>query len=98
MDAIRQVLRGSLRHSLGLCAEADRLAAAWVVACGRALAGHGEVTGYNDGEVEIAVDGDSWLEQFRVMGAELRGELERIAGVRVAGIHFYKKKEIGRTR
>jgi hypothetical protein len=42
MERMRDVLRGSLGRSLRALPEEDRLAAAWPVACGSALAGHGE--------------------------------------------------------
>ena len=43
MQGMRDVLRGSLGRSLRELPDEDRLAAAWPVACGSALAGHGEV-------------------------------------------------------
>src|ERR1700751_152482 len=45
MQGVREVLRGSLGRSLRALPEEDRLAAAWVVACGPALAERAEVLG-----------------------------------------------------
>ncbi len=45
MDDMRSMLRGALGRSLSGMAEEDRLAAAWPVACGAAMAQHGEVVG-----------------------------------------------------
>ena len=92
MDSARDVLKNSLGRALIRLAPADRLAAAWVVACGSAIADRGEVVGYRDGIVEVAINGRPWLEQFRAMSAELERELARIAGVPVTGIHFYEKR------
>ena len=41
-----RVAKGSLGRSLDALREEDRLAAAWPVACGKALAERGSVTGY----------------------------------------------------
>ena len=55
MQGMRDMLRGSLARSLRPLPPLDRLAAAWPVACGSALAGHGEIVGYEDGVVRIVV-------------------------------------------
>jgi len=49
MEAMRELLRGSLRSSLSGMREEDRLAAAWTVACGHAMAEHGVVVGFEAG-------------------------------------------------
>ena len=95
MDALREILRNHLGRSLGGLAIADRLAAAWVVVCGPALAGRGEIVGYEDGQAVVAVEAGPWMEQFRAMQEELRGGLERVAGVRVTGIHLIRKRASG---
>ena len=46
--------------------EEDRLAAAWPVACGTAMAGHGKVVGYADGVVQVEVTDTAWMQQMRV--------------------------------
>ncbi|MBS1800282.1 MAG: DUF721 domain-containing protein [Acidobacteria bacterium] len=92
MDSVRNVLKTGISRSLGSLQEPDRLAAAWVVACGRAMAGRGTVIGYSGGVVEVEVATGAWLEQMKSMRAELAAELARIAGVPVTGIHFVVKR------
>jgi hypothetical protein len=89
MERMRDVLRGSLRRSLEALTEEDRLAAAWAVACGSALAGHGELMGFDAERVlHVRVDGAVWMQQFVAMRSALANDLGRIAGVKVAAIHF----------
>lgn len=88
MDDMRSMLRGALGRSLSGMAEEDRLAAAWPVACGAAMAQHGEVVGYEDGLVRVVVSDKAWLQQMQSMSGVLQRELGKIAGVAVTGIHF----------
>ena len=92
LEGMRDVLKGSLGRSLGALREEDRLAAAWPVACGKALAGHGTVVGYADGVVRVQVEDGAWMQQLRSMRGQLAGEMARIAGVRVSEIHFERKR------
>jgi predicted nucleic acid-binding Zn ribbon protein len=92
MEAMRDVLKSALSRGLRSLQEEDRLAAAWVVACGRTMAEHGTVVGYVSGVVEVEVSPGAWLEQMKVMREELTTELARIAGVPVTGIHFVVKR------
>ncbi len=85
---MRDLLKGSLGRSLGGLQDEDRLAAAWPVACGKAMAGRGTVVGYADGVVRVQVDDAAWLRQLMSMRGQLAREMERIAGVRVSEIHF----------
>jgi hypothetical protein len=91
MQTMRELMRGSLGRSLRELDEDDRLAAAWPVACGSAMAAHGEVLGL-DAErvlhVRVLESGAGWKQQFVHMRSGLAKELERIAGVRFNGIHF----------
>ncbi len=89
MQGMRDVLRGSLGRSLRELPDEDRLAAAWPVACGSALAGHGQVM-YLDAEdvLHVRVQGAQWMQQFLSMRSALANDLGRIAGVRLSGIHF----------
>lgn len=91
LEGMRSLLRGSLARSLRTLSEADRLAAAWAVACGRAMAERGEIVGFVDGVLEVEVKDAQWLEQMQVMGRQLAGEIGRIAGVRVREIHFRRR-------
>ncbi len=99
MEGMRDLLKGSLRRSLGAMQDEDRLAAAWPVACGKAMAERGVVVGYADGVVHVEVADGAWLRQMMSMRAQLAGEMARIAGVKVCGIHFEvkgKRTAVGR--
>ena len=65
MEGMRALLRESLRKSLQTMGDEDRLAAAWPVACGVAMAGRGEVVGYEDGVVRVY--GRNRWEQHRAL-------------------------------
>ena len=93
MEGMRDLLKDSLRRSLGALRDLDRLAAAWPVACGKALAERGGVVNYADGVVHIEVADGAWLRQMMSMQAQLTGEMARIAGVKVVGIHFEVKEQ-----
>jgi hypothetical protein len=84
MEAMRELLRSSLGRSLGAMRDEDRLAAAWTVACGSAMAERGAVMGYERGVV--------WIGQMISLRGTLEREMARIAGLPVAGIHFELKK------
>ena len=92
MQNMRDLLRDSLGRSLRDLPDEDRLAAAWPVACGAALAGHGEVL-HLDTErmLHVRVTGSEWMKQFLHMRSALANDLARIAGVRFNGIHFEEK-------
>jgi hypothetical protein len=92
LDGMRDLLKGSLGRSLAGLREEDRLAAAWTVACGKAMSGHGTVVGYSDGIVRVEVEDGVWLRQFLSMRGQLAREMARIAEVRVSEIHFEKKR------
>jgi len=92
MEGMRELLRGSLARSLAGVREEDRLAAAWTVACGRAMAERGVITGYADGVVRIEVEEAVWLRQMESLRGTLQRELARISGVKVQGIEFKLKR------
>lgn len=92
LEGMRDLLKGSLGRSLGALREEDRLAAAWPVACGKALAERGTIVGYEDGVVRVQVEDGAWLQQLMSMRGQLAGEMARIAGVRVSEIHFERKR------
>jgi hypothetical protein len=92
MEAIRSLLRGKLKVSLGGMRDEDRMAAAWTVACGHAMAERGTVVSYEAGIVRIAVADTVWLQQMRALDETLRRELTKISGLAVAAIHFELKK------
>jgi hypothetical protein len=88
---MRDILKSNLGRSLESLPPLDRLAAAWPVACGKAMAGRGHILAFESGVVTIEVDGAVWLDQMRSMQAVLQSELARIAQVKVAAIHFEVK-------
>lgn len=92
MEAMRELLRGSLGRSLRDLRDEDRLAAAWTVACGRAMAEHGAVMEYDGGVVRVEVSDAVWMRQMMSLRGVLEREMARIAGLPVAGIHFELKK------
>ena len=96
MQGMRDLLRGSLRESLRAMTPEDRLAAAWPVACGRALAERGVVAGFTDGILSVHVDDPAWLAQMRSMRSLLEHDLARVAGVPVRAIHFELKATLSR--
>ena len=95
MQGMRELLRSSLGRSLSGLEPADKLAAAWPVACGRSMAEHGVVTAYSNGCVTIEVSDSTWMQQMLAMRQQLTAELRRIASVELREIHFQK---IGDTR
>ena len=92
MEGMRDLLRGNLGRSLKAMREIDRLAAAWPVACGVALAERGAVVGYDAGVVQVEVVSAAWLQQMMALRTVLVREMGKIAEVRVTGIHFEVRK------
>jgi len=88
MEGMRELLRGSLARSLAGAREEDRLAAAWTVACGRALAERGAVTEYVNGILRIEVADSVWLRQMESLRGTLERDMSRISGVKVERIEF----------
>ena len=94
MQQMRDVLRANLARSLRDLSAVDRLAAAWPVACGSALAAHGSVLQLDEEHVvHIQVDGDGWMSEFLQMRAMLKAELARVAGVQLSEIHFINARK-----
>ena len=92
LEGMRDLLKSLLGRSLGALRDEDRLAAAWPVACGKAMAERATVVGYADGIVRVQVEDRAWLRQLMSMRGQLAGEMARIAGVRVSEIHFEMKR------
>jgi hypothetical protein len=92
LEGMRDLIRGSMRRSLRALTEGDKLAAAWPVACGKAMAERGAVVGYVDGVVLVQVADEVWMRQMVSMRTQLAGEMARIAGVKVSEIHFERKR------
>jgi len=95
LEGMRDLVRGSMGRSLQALADEDKLAAAWPVACGKAMAERGAVVGYADGVVLLQVADEVWMRQMMSMRTQLAGEMARIAGVKVSAIHFEMKRNDG---
>lgn len=93
MEGIRDILKGSLGRSLQALDEADRLAAAWPVASGKAMAGRAAVTGYKDGVVRLEAVDVAWMREMMNMKGQLVREMRRIAGVPVTEMHIEIKRQ-----
>jgi hypothetical protein len=96
LEGMRDLIRGSMGRSLQALTDEDKLAAAWPVACGKAMAERGTVVGYVDGVVLLLVADEVWMRQMMSMRTQLAGEMARIAGVKVSEIHFEMKRHDGR--
>jgi hypothetical protein len=96
LTGMRDLLKVSLSRSLGALSDEDRVAAAWPVVCGKAMAERGAVVGYMDGLVRVQVEDGPWLRQLVSMRVQLAGEMARIAQVGVREIHFERKRNDGR--
>jgi hypothetical protein len=72
----------------------DRLAAAWTVACGCAMADHGQVAGYESGVVRIEVSDPVWQRQMISLRSTLAREMARIAGLPVTAIEFGPERSL----
>jgi hypothetical protein len=96
MERMRDILRGSLARSLSTLSREDRLQAALPVVCGSVLAAHCEVAGLDsDGVLHIRVDGPAWAASLRALYGQLAGDLGRVAGVPLHGIHFTERPAPG---
>ena len=62
MQNMRDLLRANLGRSLQTMPPLDRLASAWPVASGAALAGRASIFAYEDGVVDIEVAAQEWLQ------------------------------------
>ena len=96
LEGMRDLLRGSLGRSLQALQQEDKLAAAWPVACGKAMAERGQIVGLENGVVRVEVEDGAWLRQMISMRRQLAGELARISGVAVSEIHFERKRNCKR--
>jgi hypothetical protein len=92
MEGMRDLLRGTMGRSLRTMNSEDRLAVAWPVACGKAMAERGVLLDYAEGVLRMQVTDRIWLNQMISMRAQLAAELSRIAKVEVREIHFEVKR------
>lgn len=92
LEGMRVILKNSLGQSLGSLCDEDKLAAAWPVVCGKAIAERGIVVGYEDGILRIQVNDSAWLQLLTSLSRQFGREITQIAGVRVSEIHFEMKR------
>jgi hypothetical protein len=93
MQNMRDVLRTSLGRSLEGLSPLDRLAAAWPVAAGSALASRAEVVALDEQDIlHMDVAGEQWMQPLLQMRSVLQHDLARIAHVRLHGIHFQRRR------
>jgi hypothetical protein len=88
MQNMRELFRSTLGRSLRELPALDRLAAAWPVACGPALASRGAPADYDNGTLHVTLTDIAWRQPFEQARAVLASDLTRIAGVPVRAIHF----------
>ena len=92
MEGMRDVLRSSLGKALRGMEPVDRLAAAWTVACGPALAGRGTVVGYDSSVVHVQVEQAIWLAQMISIRGMLAHRMASASGLTINEIRFELKK------
>lgn len=92
MEGMRSLLRSSLGRSLQSLDVLDRLAAAWPVACGKAMANHATVAEYADGVVRLEAVDEAWMREMMGMKQQLVHELARISGVPVREMRIEIKR------
>ena len=86
MQLMRDILWRSLAKSLSTLTPLDRLAAAWPVVAGHAMAARSGVVGYEHGSVTVAADGEQWQRQLTISAPRLRNDLARVSGTPVTDI------------
>jgi hypothetical protein len=92
MQAARDYIRAHLARALS---DPDaRLAAAWTVAAGRAMATHSSIAAYDaaTATVRILVADTVWLEPLTALRSTLTRDLARISGLPVTTLHFELEK------
>lgn len=88
MQAMRDLLRGSLAKSLDALTPNDRVAAAWPVAAGHAVASRTSVLGIENGVVTIEVPDKAWGDQLWSVRDRLRSELASVSRLPLTDILF----------
>ena len=88
MQSLRDILRSNLRRSLENLSPLDKLAAAWPVAAGHAIAERSNIVRFDDGQAVAEVSDPAWLPELRGMTPRLVGDLARVSGVAVTDILF----------
>ena len=89
MQPLRDILRNNLRTSLQALTPLDRLAAAWPVVAGHAIAERSEIVRLEGTQAAVEVRDPAWLPELRANTPRLTGDLARVSGVAVADILFF---------
>ena len=102
MQSLRDILRANLRTSLHALTPLDRLAAAWPVAAGHAIAERSAIVRLENtanGTRAIAeVRDPTWLTELRANTPRLVADLARVSGVPLADILFFAAEPGTRPR
>lgn len=98
MQAMRDILRGSLAKSLNALTPLDRLSAAWPVAAGHAVSARTFVSAFQDGIVRVTVPDTTWQRQLEMSQAQLRSDLANISHVAVTDILFVLPENVAPVR
>jgi hypothetical protein len=88
VERMRDIVRGNLGRSLRALSEEDRIAAAWTIACGRALSERSSILEFRNGVMRVGVADAAWLRQFSAMRSQLILDAAQIAEVAIQDIHF----------
>lgn len=88
MQVMQDVLRSALAASLSRLSPLDRLAAAWPVVAGHAIAERSAVTALADGVVTITAESSAWRHQLVVLRSQLCADLARVSRVPLTDILF----------
>ena len=88
MQAMRDLLRTTMARSLAGLSPLDRLAAAWPIAAGHAIAERSAVTSLHDSTATVTVADAAWQAQLRVNGERLQADVARISRVPLTAILF----------
>ncbi len=88
MQAMRDLLRTSLAKSLAALGPLDRLAAAWPVAAGHAIAERTSVTALEETVATVTVPDAGWQRQLREDHDKLLAELSRVSRIPLTDILF----------
>lgn len=89
MQSLRDILRSSLRTSLNGLTPLDRLATAWPVAAGHAIAERSTVARLEGTQAAVQVNDAAWLSELRANTPQLVTDLGRISGVPLTDILFF---------
>ncbi|GAA3756695.1 DUF721 domain-containing protein [Terriglobus aquaticus] len=89
MQSLRDILRSSLSTSLNALTPLDRLAAAWPVAAGHAIAERSTIVRLSGTQAGVEVRDAAWLPELRSNTPRLVADLARISGVPLTDILFF---------